>query len=80
VYVLAGDAEVSLPKFAGQNAYDAILLGALTHRPGYTAQVGTLTGRLVEALGCDFLLVKPTAYRSPIGEPYARFASGVPSK
>jgi universal stress protein E len=66
VHVLAGTPEVSLPGFARRRAYDAMLLGALTHRPGLTAHVGTLTSKLVEALECDFILVKPGAYRSPI--------------
>ena len=66
VHVLAGNPEVSLPRFAGHRQYDAILLGALTHRPGYTAQVGTLTSKLMDALDCDFLLLKPSEYRSPI--------------
>lgn len=66
VHVLAGKPEVSLPRFAQHRAYDAILLGALTHRPGYTAQVGTLTSKLMDALGCDFILLKPSTYRSPI--------------
>ena len=72
VHVLAGNPEVSLPGFTKRRAYDAILLGALTHQPGYTAQVGTLTSRLVEALDSDFILVKPNAYRSPVGESHAR--------
>src|SRR5207253_2834200 len=50
VHVLAGNPEVSLPGFTKGRSYDAILLGALTHQPGYTAQVGTLTSRLVEKL------------------------------
>src|SRR5262249_19791816 len=50
VHILAGTPEVSLPGFTKKRGYDAILLGALTHRPGYTAQVGSLTSRLVEAL------------------------------
>ncbi len=66
--ILAGNPEVSLPVFAKRHDYDALFLGALTHRPGVTAQVGTLTSRLVDALECDFILVKPHAYRSPIGE------------
>ena len=73
VHVLAGNPEVSLPGFTNRRGYDAILLGALTHHPGYTAQVGTLTSRLVEALDSDFILVKPSEYRSPIGaNPKAR--------
>lgn len=72
IHVLAGNPEVSLPGFAKRRSYDAVLLGALTHRPGLTAQVGSLTSKLVEALECDFILVKPGAYRSPINEPHAR--------
>jgi universal stress protein E len=72
VHVLAGDPEVSLPGFAKRHAYDAMLLGALTHRPGVAAQVGTLTAKLVEALECDFLLVKPGTYHSPVGDVYGR--------
>ncbi len=72
VHVLAGDPEVSLPGFAKRHAYDAMLLGALTHRPGVTAQVGTLTSKLVDALECDFVLVKPDTYHSPVGDIYDR--------
>jgi len=72
IHVLVGTPEVSLPRFAKGRSYDAMLLGALTHRPGVTAQVGTLTSRLVEALECDFVLVKPTAYHSSVGESYGR--------
>jgi universal stress protein E len=72
VHVLAGDPEVSLPGFAKRHAYDAMLLGALTHRPTVTAQVGTLTSSLVEALECDFILVKPSTYHSPVGDIYDR--------
>ena len=72
VHVLAGNPEVSLSVFAKRRSYDAMLLGALTHRPGVTAQVGTLTSKLVEALECDFILVKPGAYSCPVGESYGR--------
>jgi universal stress protein E len=72
VHVLAGNPEASLPGFAKRHSYDAMLLGALTHRPGVTEQVGTLTSRLVESLECDFLLVKPRTYHSHVGEIYDR--------
>jgi universal stress protein E len=72
VHVLAGNPEASLPGFARRHRYDAMLLGALTHRPGVTAQVGTLTSRLAESLDCDFLLVKPKAYHCQVGEAYER--------
>jgi len=72
VHILAGTPEVSLPGFAKRHSYDAMLLGALTHRPAVTAQVGTLTSRLVEALECDFILVKPSTYSCPVHEPYVQ--------
>ena len=75
VHVLVGTPEVSLPSFAKRRSYDAMLLGALTHRPGVTAQVGSLTSRLLEALECDFILVKPSAYSCPVGESYGRPAA-----
>jgi universal stress protein E len=68
VHVLVGRPEVSLPRFAQHRAYDVMLLGALTHKPAYTAQVGTLTSKLVAALDCDFILVKPTTYQCPLRE------------
>jgi universal stress protein E len=70
VHILAGNPEASLPGFTKRRGYDALLLGALTHRSGYTAQVGTLTSRLVEAVDADFILVKPSAYRSPVDGKY----------
>jgi universal stress protein E len=81
VHVLAGTPEVSLPGFAKRHSYDAMLLGALTHRPAVTAQVGTLTSKLVDALECDFVLVKPSAYCSPVGDSYGRpaVASAAPA-
>lgn len=72
VHVLAGNPEVSLPGFAKRREYDAMLLGALTHRPGVAVQVGTLTARLVETLECDFILVKPGTYRTPVQQCQAR--------
>jgi universal stress protein E len=77
VHVLAGDPEVSLPGFAKRQAYDAMLLGALSHQPGVTAQVGTLTSRLLGALECDFILVKPSTYHSPVGHIYNRPSASV---
>lgn len=75
VHVLAGNPEISLPRFAQHRDYDAILLGALTHRPGFTAQVGTLTSKLMDALECDFILLKASGYRSPIATSAAQITT-----
>jgi universal stress protein E len=65
-HLLAGNAEDTLPAFAAAYGYDAWVMGALTHREGLSALVGTLTARLVESLDCDFVLVKPSTYTSQI--------------
>ena len=69
---LIAETKAALPGFAKRRSYDAMLLGALTHRAGVTAQVGTLTSKLVDALECDFILVKPSAYCCPGARSCAR--------
>ena len=64
-HVLAGPPERSVSEFVSRENYDALILGALAHRGGATP-VGTLTSALLEALDCDFILVKPPGYRCPI--------------
>jgi len=66
VHVLMGDANDVLPTFAAGRGYDAVIMGALTHREGLSALVGTLTSKLVESLGCDFVLVKPESYHTRV--------------
>jgi len=68
VHVLSGNPEQTLPDFAARR-YDVLVLGALTHREGLAPVVGTLTGKLVDALDCDFILVKSGGYRCPIQQP-----------
>jgi len=61
VRIFDGAPERTLPAALLQAHYDVLTMGALTHKPGLTALVGTLTSRLVEAVDCDFVLVKPDA-------------------
>lgn len=58
-HVVHGEPDVSLPDFVGRRAYDVMILGALAHRSGEPAQVGSLTSRLLEALDADLVLVRP---------------------
>ena len=62
-HLIAGEPAAALREFSERRNFDLIVLGALTHRKTLTALVGTLTGRLIESLDTDFLLVKPA--RSP---------------
>jgi len=66
VHVLSGAAEEALPAFAADRNYDAFVMGALTHQKGLSALVGTLTAKLIETLDCDFVLVKPSSYRTQV--------------
>jgi len=65
-HILSGEPERILPLFLREQAFDALVLGALAHRADGTTPVGTLTSTLLDALDCDFVLVKPPTYRSPI--------------
>jgi universal stress protein E len=58
-HLIAGDPAEALRELSARRNFDLIVLGALTHRKALTALVGTLTGRLIESLDADFLLVKP---------------------
>ncbi len=64
IHVLSGDPELTLPDFAARHHYDAVVLGGLTHRKGMSTLVGTLTSKLIDALECDFILVKRPSRRS----------------
>ena len=69
IHVLTGDAARTLPELAAGRGYDLLVLGALSHRRQLTELIGTLTIRLIERLDCDFLLVKPATYVSPVQAP-----------
>ena len=58
-HIVIGDPVTAIPEFVAKHSYELLVLGALTHRNSMTALVGTLTGRLVETLECDLLLVRP---------------------
>jgi universal stress protein E len=63
--VLYGDPEIALCRFADEQRYDVLVIGALTHRSALTALVGTLTSKLVDVLDCDVLLVRDTMLLRP---------------
>jgi universal stress protein E len=74
IRVLTGDPATTVPTFAARQRPDVLVLGALTHRGGVTALVGTLTRELMNTLDCDFILVRPSAFVSPVPNPYKSFA------
>ncbi len=76
IHLLNGEPEATLAGFAFTRHYDVMVLGALTHRKGMTDLVGTLTSALVDALDCDFVLVKSGAYSCPVNRPAAHAIAG----
>lgn len=76
LHMLSGDPEMTLPGFAARHQYDAVVLGGLTHRKGVASLVGTLTSKLVDALDCDFILVKRARGAAVKGALFADAAGG----
>jgi universal stress protein E len=74
IRTLAGDPVTTVPAFAHEQRHDVLVLGALTHRRGLTALVGTLTRELMNTLDCDFILVRPSGFVSPVRDPNNAFA------
>ncbi len=64
-HLLAGEPAEALREFCACRDFDLIVLGALTQRKALGALVGTLTGRLIESVESDFLLVKAPPVRRP---------------
>jgi len=58
VHVVIGDPVTAIPEFVARHSYEILVLGALTHRHSMPALLGALTGRLIETVGCDLLLVR----------------------
>lgn len=65
IHLVIGEPAAALEAFVRTEEVDLIVLGALTHRKTLRALVGTLTGRLMDTLDIDFLLVKPAQWRKP---------------
>ena len=65
IRLLIGDPATTLTGMAAEQDYDLVVLGALTHRP-QRPLVGTVTRQLMERLDCDFLLLRPGSFVSPV--------------
>jgi universal stress protein E len=60
VHVLRGNPDDAVPDFVARQNYDAVVLGALTHRKGIAGVRGMLTSKIVDAVDGDLILVEPT--------------------
>lgn len=57
VHVLNGNPSEVLPDFVAHRNFDAIALGARTHRSAITSLHGTLTSRIADTVDCDLILI-----------------------
>lgn len=70
VHVLSGHPDQTVPDFAARQNYDAVVLGARTHRKGIAGVRGMLTSKVVEAVDCDMILVEPADHeRCDVSDP-----------
>ncbi|MGH8137624.1 MAG: hypothetical protein ACREVV_05445 [Steroidobacteraceae bacterium] len=73
IRTLVGDPATTVAAFGAEQHPDVLVLGALTHHTGLTEMVGTLTGELMNTLDCDFVLVRPSGFVSPVCNPNKPF-------
>jgi len=66
VWRLTGDPATTFPAFAAEQKPDVLVVGALTHQGRDSGHVGTLTRTLVDALDCDFVLLRPRRFEFPV--------------
>lgn len=76
IQILAGDLSTAMATLGIEQHHDVLVLGALTHHKGPTALVGTFTGELTNTFACDFLLIRPSDFVSPVCGPNKTFAPG----
>jgi len=76
IQILAGDLAAAMATRGVEQHHDVLVLGALTHHKGPTTLVGTFTGELMNTFACDFLLIRPSDFVSPLCGPNKTFAPG----
>jgi universal stress protein E len=66
VEVLEGDATELLPRVASSQSAHIVVLGAVSRSRIGRALIGHTAERVLDALECDVLIVKPTDFRTPV--------------
>jgi universal stress protein E len=66
VHVTQGIAECSVVSFAKEARADIVVIGAVSRSPSKDILIGRTAERLLNALDCDVLVMKPPGYRSPV--------------
>jgi universal stress protein E len=66
VQIVEGYAAEALPRIAEQQAASIVILGAASRSWLHRALVGHTAERVLDALNCDVLVVKPPGFRGPV--------------
>lgn len=66
VHVELGRVEAALPVFAREHRAQVVVLGALSRNFPERAQFGHTAGKVLDALDCDVLVVKPERFQTPV--------------
>jgi universal stress protein E len=66
VHVREGYAAEALPFFANQESVDIVAMGAVSRSPLRRVLIGHTAERVLDALDCDVLIVKPPGFRTPV--------------
>jgi universal stress protein E len=66
VYVELGDVESRLPEYAREMRASAVVMGAVSRSYPERALFGHTAEKVLDALECDVLIVKPEGFRSPV--------------
>ena len=68
-YVMDGRAEDALPALVSQLGAQMLVMGALSRRGLERLALGDTAERLIHALPCDLLIIKPESVRVRLGRP-----------
>jgi universal stress protein E len=66
IHIPWGEAAVQLPLFCGKTAVDIVVMGAVSRSRLRRVFIGHTAERVLDALSCDVLIVKPPDFKSPV--------------
>jgi nucleotide-binding universal stress UspA family protein len=69
VHMEAGAIEYVLPGYAREVQADVLVMGAISRSYPERALFGYTAEKVLDALDCDVLIVKPRGFRSPVSRP-----------
>lgn len=66
VLIASGDPATALPRAARKHGVNVVVMGALSRRGLRRLFIGNTAERVIDALSCDVLVVKPRGFKTPV--------------